>query len=101
MSTLTIREAKEHLAQCVATARALHGRLAALEQEAIVLDLRAGIGPRVNPIMVECMSPGRDLLTVGDYVAGMQGIIDWLNDIIEGLDAPDDRPFGEGARSDE
>jgi len=97
MSTLTIREAKEHLAQCVATARALHGRLAALDRDAIVIDLRVGIGPRTSPIMVLCKAPDTSLLTVGDYITGVQGIIAWLDDLIEGLDAPDERMFGEGA----
>jgi hypothetical protein len=96
MSTFTIGEAKEHLAQCKSGAEALLEKLEALHQSGLVIDLRAASGPLVPIPMAKCAAPKSGFVIVEDYVAAMEDIIGWLSDLIEGLDAPDERAFAEG-----
>lgn len=96
MQSLTVGEAKTRLARCRAEAEGLHAKLAALPAEAKV----TGIVIRPVPIpFAQCCRVAEDHIMVADYAQGIQGIIQWLSELIETLDAPDGHPFAEGPRS--
>lgn len=93
MRPLTVGEAKAHLSQCRAQAQALQAKLAELPPRSKVV----GIITRPVPIpFAHCLKVTSDHLVVADYTQGIDGIVQWLSDLIETLDAPDGRPFVEG-----
>jgi hypothetical protein len=96
MSTLTVGEAKSQLEQCRNGMQTLLEKLEVLSPGGIIMDLRAAGGPTVDIPMSKCLGRAPGYLVVEDYVAAMEEIIGWLSDLIEGLDAPDERALAEG-----
>ena len=97
---LSIGEAKKSLQQWRDGAQSLLGKLRVLNPNGIVMDTGVASGPIVSLPMTRCGQTESDHLTVADFVTGMEGLIKWLDDLVECLDAPDGRAFAEGELSD-
>ena len=92
MVTITVGEAKTHLAYSRAAAEALLERLAMLPQSGSVV----AIGPKPVPVpFAKCATIAREHLIVSDYVQGLQDIIQWLTDLGDRLNVPEGRAFTE------
>jgi hypothetical protein len=90
MPQLTVGEVRAHLAQCRESASALRTK---------VRGLPLGLGTNgivVQPVplpMSQCRVVTAERLLAGDYAEGLDGIIQWIDDVTATLRAPDDQPF--------
>jgi len=92
MSTLTIGEAKTHLSYCRSAAQSLLRKLEELPPESPVIV----IGPVPIPVpFAKCLHVGRERLLVADYVQGLREIVQWMTELIDGLNVPEGRSFTE------